>query len=237
MHCPSCGVEVFEQAVYCHKCGKRLDLESQQFPPLPGEQIDPAADQLPDETPNAAAEPPSALADSLQGSVADRQGPDEQPERELWQGGYSSKAMLGAWVLSGLITLVLLILGIYFPRQWVWLCIVVAVLALWAYQMLKLLYRRLNVRYTLTTLRFVHETGVLRRVTDRIEVIDMDDISVDQKILERMVGVGTIRISSSDTTHPTLVMPGIEHVQEVGTLIDETRRKERHRRGLHIESI
>ena len=242
MHCPSCGVEVVEEAVFCHKCGKRIAVGSQQPPPYEGARFDPvdelhSADKVMPEDAEAAAEAASDTAEAFQQGVAARQGPQTMPEEELWQGGYCAKAMIGAWILSAGIALLLIVLGIVFPHGWLWIGIVVAVLLLGIYQYLKLLYRQWNIRYTLTTLRFVHETGILRRRTDRIEVIDMDDITVEQKMLERLVGVGTIHVTSSDTSDPELVMLGIENVKQVAGVIDETRRKERHRRGLHIESI
>jgi uncharacterized membrane protein YdbT with pleckstrin-like domain len=100
-----------------------------------------------------------------------------------------------------------------------------------------LAYRKLTVKYQLTTQRFIHEKGLLKRVTDRIEVIDIDDVSVEQRLIERMVGVGTIKLISSDRSHPVLMLRGIEKVREVAATIDDLRRKERRRRGLHIESI
>jgi hypothetical protein len=74
-------------------------------------------------------------------------------------------------------------------------------------------------------------------VTDRIEVIDIDDVTYEQGLVQRMLGVGTIRIASSDRTHPELVLSGIDGVQQVADTIDDIRRKERRKRGLHIESI
>ena len=65
----------------------------------------------------------------------------------------------------------------------------------WVYYIAVLCYRRMSVRYCLTTQRFVHERGILRRVNDRIEVLDMDDITFEQGLLERLSGVGTIRIA------------------------------------------
>jgi membrane protein YdbS with pleckstrin-like domain len=107
----------------------------------------------------------------------------------------------------------------------------------WLYCFLLLCYRRMSVRYLLTTQRFVHESGILRRVTDRIEVIDIDDITFEQGPLERLVGVGTIRVSSRDRSHPQLELPGIENVKDVSERFDNARRAERRRRGLHIEQI
>ena len=79
--------------------------------------------------------------------------------------------------------------------------------------------------------------GILRRVNNRIEVLDMDDITFEQGLLERLSGVGTIRIVSHDRTDPELVLPGIENVKHVAWLFDDARLAERRRRGLHVEQI
>ena len=77
----------------------------------------------------------------------------------------------------------------------------------------------------------------MRQVTDRIEAIDMDDVAYEQGILQRLVGVGTIKVISSDRSHPELFLKGIDNVSHVARLIDDARHKERLRRGLHIESV
>jgi uncharacterized membrane protein YdbT with pleckstrin-like domain len=97
-------------------------------------------------------------------------------------------------------------------------------------------YKRLSVQYELTTQRFVHQAGILVRRTDRIEVLDIDDVSFTQGIIQRMLGVGTIRLTSSDRTHPELVLNGIDKVQEIASMVDDVRRAERRRRSLHIEA-
>ena len=145
--------------------------------------------------------------------------------------------MIGAWALSGLITVLLVVLAFWIWRSWFTWAAVVVVALLWIWQLCVMKYRQWNVRYRLTTQRFIHETGILRRVTDRIETIDMDDITFEQRFLERFVGVGTIGITSSDRTHPELLLLGIDNVKEVAGKIDDIRRSERRRRGLHIESI
>ena len=95
----------------------------------------------------------------------------------------------------------------------------------------------MSVHYQLTTQRFIHKSGILKRVTDRIEVIDIDDVTYEQGIVQRMLGVGKIRITSSDRSHPELVLSGINDVATIADLIDDTRRAERRRRGVHIETI
>jgi hypothetical protein len=89
----------------------------------------------------------------------------------------------------------------------------------------------------LTNQRFIHRSGILRRVTNRIEVIDIDDVQYEQSIIDRFLGVGTIRILSSDISDPKLIIPGIDDVVHVWEMMDKCRREERKRRGLHIETV
>ena len=118
-----------------------------------------------------------------------------------------------------------------------WWCVLAVIVVVWLYQVVVLLRRRLGVHYRLTTQRFFHESGILIHTTDLIEVIDMDDITYRQTLIDRMMGVGTIRIASSDRSHPELFLPGIENVKQVAERFDNARRDERRRRGLHIEQI
>jgi membrane protein YdbS with pleckstrin-like domain len=239
MQCPKCGAEVAEQSVYCQKCGERIDLPDEVLPA--GDQI--AAGPAPEDSSlgkgsdRVATRPAPTPIERFRETAAARQGQEEEPEEDLWQDGYSPKAMISAWVLSGLITLALVVLAFWLWNRYVTWTVVALVVLLWLYQFSVMKYRQWNVRYRLTSQRLMHETGILRRVTDRIEVIDIDDVTFEQRLLERLVGVGTIRISSSDKTHPELSLPGIDNVKEVSELIDDTRRSDRRRRGLHIEAI
>ena len=42
---------------------------------------------------------------------------------------------------------------------------------------LVLAYRKMGVYYELTTQRFIHKAGILKRTSDRLEVIDIDDVT------------------------------------------------------------
>lgn len=99
------------------------------------------------------------------------------------------------------------------------------------------LIQRLNVYYVLTNQRLIHRHGILTRHHRRIEVIDIDDVNYRQSILEWIVGVGTLELFSSDLTDPIIEMPGIDCVGEVAQVIDDARRAERVRRGIHVEAI
>lgn len=160
------------------------------------------------------------------------------PEEELWTGGYSPKAMYGLWIGAALATVAGLVAVVIWSNNGLgWSIFGIAVLLVWGGLLLTLTYRRLGVKYRLTNHRLFHEKGILRRVTDRIEIIDIDDVTFEQGLVERMLGVGTIHVSSSDRTSPELLMPGIDNVKEVADTIDNARREERRRRGVFIESV
>ena len=182
---------------------------------------------------------PASATDRFRETVKSRQGDDDEAEPDIWQGGYSTRAMLGNWLLAGVVTVALLVVVLVAGpgNGSLWLAWLAISALLWGWFAILLAYRKLTVKYQLTTQRFIHEAGLLKRVTDRIEVIDIDDVTFEQRILERMVGVGTIKLVSSDRTHPVLLMRGIENVKQVASQIDDLRRKERRRRGLHIEAI
>jgi hypothetical protein len=162
----------------------------------------------------------------------------DAPEEELWQGTYSPRAMAPALAGAALLTIAIIVAWIVYRESITWWWLPLAGIAVtWLLVGGQLAYRIFSVKYRLTNQRFFHEKGILRRVVDRIEVIDMDDITYIQTILDRMLNVGTIRVTSSDRTHPELVLRGIDGVKDVAAKIDAARRAERIRRGLHIEQI
>jgi hypothetical protein len=221
MQCPECGVEVVPTAVFCHQCGKRLNECGEAAG---------TKNPSPNNVANSAA--------VFQNSAASRRDAQTLTEEELWRGGYSSKAMIGAWAICAAVSAVLLVAGILWIRSGLhWLILILVMLAPWLYFLAVLGYRRMSVHYLLTNQRLIHERGILRRVQNRIELLDIDDIAFEQKLLERLVGVGTIRIVSSDRTDPTISLPGIDGVQQVAGVLDNARLAERRRRGVHIEQI
>jgi Bacterial PH domain len=225
MACSVCGSEFSADALFCPKCGERRKSN----PPTPKAEM---AAAIPGE---------SSGADLLRKVMSDKiASANATPEAEqpLWKGGYSAKAMIGGWILSLVVTLVACMLAMLFPFGGAgWLIAIVLSVALWGGHLAMLIYQRLSFEYELTSQRFVHRSGVLNRVTDRIEVIDIDDVQVAQTFVERFLNVGTIRLLSSDTSSPMLQLKGIDDVNRVATLIDDTRRTERRKRGVHIEAV
>ncbi len=221
MKCKACDAEVDPASVFCHRCGERIGE---------GEAGDSSAPKQPAKK--------ETVAERMRGAVSNSNDDDDE-EVDLWEGTYSAKDQFGSWVLAGLLSIVLLVAGVVASSvvPIAWLIALILVALIWGWLFLVLLYRKLSVKYELTSQRFIHKSGILTRTTDRIEVIDMDDVTYSQGIIQRIMGVGTVKIVSSDSSHPELLLRGIDNVQEIADLIDDTRRKERRRRGLHIETI
>jgi membrane protein YdbS with pleckstrin-like domain len=215
MKCPHCGAEAVESAAFCQACGESLTGKS--TPPQGGA------------TPGKKA---------FNAAMTSRRAGESDPDNALWEGSFSKLAMLGSWVAAGVVSVVVIVWGFvagFDARTWGFALTALAVL--WILLLVRLIYMQLSVHYKLTSQRFVHERGLLWRQQDRIETIDIDDVAVQQGPVQRMLGVGTVRLTSSDRSTPEFVLVGIEDVRKVASLIDEARRHERRKRGVHIESI
>jgi membrane protein YdbS with pleckstrin-like domain len=209
MKCPQCETEVPAGAAFCAACGAQLN-DAAAAPKSPKHRLSPAG----------------------------RSADPEDPEEVLWEGRFSKLAMIGSWIGAGLFTLAVVVAGFvvaFDGAMWTWAAVAIGVV--WVVLALKLLYQQLSVRYTLTSQRLVHEHGLLWRSTDRIEAIDIDDVTFTQGPIARIVGVGNVKVVSSDESTPVFYLQGIDDVRHVATIIDEVRRKERRKRGVHIESV
>jgi membrane protein YdbS with pleckstrin-like domain len=207
MQCKECGREALAESAFCPKCGAPFD--------------DGAMD-------NDAGPPQFQAGGRGRGNTP--------PEEDLWTGSYSAKAMAGTTLSAAALT-VLGMIAATFGGPAGWVALLVAAIVVWCGLALVYFYRRLTVHYRLSTYRFFHDRGLLSRTGNRVEVIDVDDVTVEQGPIERMFGVGTISIRSSDTTDPELRLPGIDNVRAVADLIDGTRRAERQRRGMFMENV
>ncbi|QDU94273.1 PH domain-containing protein [Lignipirellula cremea] len=208
MNCNACGAKLPPDAAFCQRCGAKVGAAPQAGPKSP---------------------------------LGNPRDVSDDEEVQLWEGGYSGKSMVGSWVIAVLATIGAGVGSAFIPDfkllPQTWMAIAGVVLLMWVGLGLQLAYRKMSVHYELTTQRFIHKKGLLSRVTNRIEVIDIDDVALKQGMVERMLNVGSIELISSDQSDPRLQLDGVADVQHVFDVIDDARRKERRRRGLHIEAI
>jgi len=146
----------------------------------------------------------------------------EVEEKTLWQGSYSSKAMAGAWVLSGLLFIVCSIVVLVILDSWAWKATLLCLSAApGVYCFLVAWYRSLTLYYAITTRRLVCRSGLIDLDTERVALMSITDVSCRQRGLDRIFGIGSITIQSTDTTDPVFTMSGVEDVQNVLKILDE----------------
>ena len=165
----------------------------------------------------------------------------DEPEQVLWRGNFAARSMCGLWI-GGIIVSVLVMVAVLRidalrGNRMVWLTMWVALIFIWLAIITLMIYRKLSQHYEITNFQLKHRSGLLVRQVNRIEMIDIDDVIYRQGPLQALLNVGTIQLLSSDTSHPSLVMPGIGNVSKVAAMIDTARRNERHKRGIHVEAI
>jgi membrane protein YdbS with pleckstrin-like domain len=216
MLCPLCHADVPADAAFCSKCGQ----------PLAPAQASPSTAPVPAAAPTAAEKFRAAMPAGQ---------PQAEPEHDLWQGSYTAKAMYSKFVAGILITLASIVVAIL-VQPFGWIAAIIVIPVLWAVLLLNLLIKRLGIEYRLTTQRFLHKRGLLRRVSDQILLVDVDDVTYEQGLLERFLNIGTITIHSNDASDPKLRMVPIDDVQRIADLIDHTRREERRKRAIYMAS-
>jgi uncharacterized membrane protein YdbT with pleckstrin-like domain len=146
----------------------------------------------------------------------------QPPEEQLWAGRYSLRAATHLWLLSVLWMALAASAYLHFvPERTQTGDLVAAAAALVPAVMalIRTMGRRLSLRYRLTNDRLFTERGILSRQHDEIELIRVDDISMRQNLLQRLFGVGTVIVLSTDTSSPELTMEGIAHPIELKELL------------------
>ena len=146
----------------------------------------------------------------------------DQTEQTLWQGTYSSKALMSAWILSVVLFLVCSIAGLLLVDGWmVHGAITLLSLSPLAYFLLLAWYRSFTLYYAITTRRLVCRSGLINLDISRVALMAITDISCSQRGLDRAFGIGAITVQSTDTSDPVFTMRGIENVQAVLGILDQ----------------
>ena len=90
-------------------------------------------------------------------------------------------------------------------------------------------------RYSMTEDRFFLETGFFNIRTEEVLLYRVRDISLERKFGQRIFGVGSIRLVSSDKTMPEITIKNIKDPKDVKELlhrqVEEMKTKRRMRFG------
>ena len=99
------------------------------------------------------------------------------------------------------------------------LCLVVVGLVMYGIEWLRCRATRLIVTTERTTLK----TGILSRQTNEVRHADLRNVQVLQGVFDRMVGVGTLELSSAGQSNVEIHVAGIPDPQGIAELIRQHR--------------
>lgn len=74
-------------------------------------------------------------------------------------------------------------------------------------------------KYSLTEDRFIEEKGFFNIKSEEVLLYRVRDIGLERKLGQRIFGVGTIKLVSSDKTSPELIIKNVKHPKEVKEML------------------
>ena len=169
--------------------------------------------------------------------VRERAGGDGAPldpaaETTLWEGRTHWTHFAGSVALGVLAVLIVTIICFRFKAAagilGIWLVLVLACGAIVAG---RIFLRVLSCRYRLTDQRLFIVRGILSQTTDQ-----MDDVRVRQSLPDRLLGLGSVEILSTDLTDRTVVIEGIRSPEAIAEHVRVNMRALR-RKSLFIEHL
>ncbi|MBI3817053.1 MAG: PH domain-containing protein [Planctomycetes bacterium] len=200
-YCQQCGGAIPDKSAFCNSCGAR-----QLTPDSAG-------------SPNSAGSPGAAASAGVP--------PRDEPEQDLWKSSPSARAFLHYWLLTLAVfagAIYLAIKGIY---EWRWAFVIAAVPVV--YTLFIIAAAKLTTRYRLTTQRIFVEKGFLNKSILETELVKIDDVAVNQNILQRIFGVGVVKLAASDADESMIEIVGIENPIYVKETIRAQVRKQQSR--------
>lgn len=129
-------------------------------------------------------------------------------EETLWQGSRSQITNLGVYLLALLVIAGAIVGGFFFPLVW-GLIVVPVIWIVWVW------LRTRSESYTLTTERLRLKKGVLNQVFDEVELYRVKDVTLTRSMVQRMFGLGTVTMQTSDQGQETICIDSVRGSEEL----------------------
>jgi membrane protein YdbS with pleckstrin-like domain len=151
--------------------------------------------------------------------------PAEQ-ETDVWYGGYATRTMLPSFAICYLLTLGIVAFEYVYweaiPPNQSSLALLAAggaLAALWAFQIIRWLYRVVALHGRLTTRRLFFHRGFLYPDWQAIPLAQVARVEVRANPIERLLGVGSVWLIGEGPSAPPLVLTGVSKPARLAELL------------------
>jgi len=163
-------------------------------------------------------------------------------EEPVWEARYSMRNFIGRLVTRTALVIAWICLAVYTwgyghetfaVPTWIALAVVVG---LWIALIFRIIEARFGHYYRLTTRRLFVSTGIFRRDRDQMELLKVKDVYTHQHdMMDRVLGLGTVVVTSSEKNLPPFHLLGIDDPKRVMDLIWHQARAEQDQRNVRVE--
>ena len=85
-------------------------------------------------------------------------------------------------------------------------------------------------RYTVTSQRVIKKKGLVRPQTSEVAVSEIEHVRVKQDSTERLLGIGSVTITTADPSEVEIVFAGVQNPRKIAEMIPGRRAKVAQRR-------
>lgn len=198
------------------------------------------ADQ-PATTPNASGRSSKEL-DQLAGMAGAESPLDTGPEKDLWSGRTHWMHHAGRFSFWLVLTIAACVGAVALNKSMqlgfagMALAVVLAALFLLLVVCGKPILEIMGTHYRLTTQRLFIERGILSKTVDQTELLRVDDVRLHKTVIDRVFGLGSVAIVSTDATDREILISGIREADKVAEGIRVRMRRLRNK-TLFVEQL